>query len=86
MKDGGPAFPTTDYDCTYDSIPRPVNYWGMSLRAWYAGKALTGLLSSFDVLELARLSPDPDGLAGALATAACGLADAMIAELDKEDQ
>jgi hypothetical protein len=37
-KDGGPAFPTQDYD-------------GMSLRDWFAGQALNGLISASDNLE-----------------------------------
>ena len=40
MNDGGPAFPTTDYDHCPDGVPRPTNYWGMSLRDWLAGMAL----------------------------------------------
>lgn len=39
LKDGGPAFPTT--------MPG-FNKEGMSLRAWFAGKALNGLVSQVD--------------------------------------
>lgn len=35
IEDGGPAFPCSVYD----------GAWGMTLRDWYAGMALQGLLS-----------------------------------------
>jgi hypothetical protein len=35
--DGGPAFP----------VPSPSSYYGMSLRDWFAGQALTGLATSY---------------------------------------
>jgi hypothetical protein len=38
-KDGGPAFPTV-------VAMAPVLYNGMSLRDWFAGQALVGMLAS----------------------------------------
>ena len=38
MKDGGPAFPHREYES------RPF-YHGMTLRDWFAGMAMQGLLS-----------------------------------------
>ena len=39
--DGGPAFPNTAKPMTGE-----VTEWGMSLRDWFAGKALEGLLAN----------------------------------------
>lgn len=39
-QDGGPAFPTTD-----DNDPREYGTCGMTLRDWFAGQALAGLLA-----------------------------------------
>lgn len=38
MNDGGPAFPTEKWECV-ETIP------GMSLRDWFAGQAVIGLLA-----------------------------------------
>lgn len=40
--DGGPAFPETRWD---DKIRQEVQWCGMTLRDWFAGQALNGLLS-----------------------------------------
>ena len=40
--DGGPAFPETRWD---DKTRQEVQWCGMSLRDWFAGKALSGLLA-----------------------------------------
>lgn len=73
MKDGGPAFPETSY---YDDKPIGM-VSGMSLRDWFAGQALAGLLAmcagphinTADVKETAAYAYDH--------------ADAMIAEREK---
>lgn len=41
IDDGGPAFPNTARPMAGE-----MTEWGMSLRAWLAGKALQGLLSN----------------------------------------
>lgn len=64
---GGPAFPSKD---AYEN-PRD----GMSLRQWYAGQTLAGLLESAD---LKRTVSDQ-----ALADTCFAIADAMIAEGEK---
>ncbi len=80
-KDGGPAFPEIrirqDGDPCY-CPPTKVYYRGMSLRAYFAGQALTGLLA------------DPNfGRDWTLARTAkhvCAVADAMITELEAPDE
>ena len=65
---GGPAFPPHKFGDAWD-----CGYFGMTLRDWFAGQALVGLMASADV------GNGPDDLA-----AACGaIADAMIAERNK---
>ena len=46
-KDGGPAFPTPDTHHPDGQIQYGTN--GMSLRDWFAGQALAGLLACPDV-------------------------------------
>jgi hypothetical protein len=47
--DGGPAFPLTVPDFRdYENQPQP----GMSLRDWFAGMALSGLLASDEWVEV----------------------------------
>lgn len=62
---GGPAFACADGDTNYPQT-------GMSLRQWYAGRALTGLI--------ADTHHELDSIAACkvVATAAFALADAML--------
>ena len=71
INDGGPAFPTTDpnYEQKYSGA-------GLSLRDYFAAKALLGILS-------AGREPQYGGSSmGGDAHAAYALADAMLAERD----
>lgn len=63
-KDGGPAFPHQTSQAGY-----PLNN-GMTLRDWFAGQALVGLLSS--------LGPDDPIRAEDYAALAYSLANAML--------
>jgi len=65
VRDGGAAFP----------VPAIVDQAGMSLRQWYAGQALAGLLANPSDLPLAG-EPNPQQW---LADASFTYADAMIA-------
>lgn len=95
MNDGGPAFPSTIEVRTVDeggNLLHADNYAarGMSLRDWFAGKALAALIAKFPLLtdtegthgekrdldELMQVGRD-------LAASAYEYADAMIAERAK---
>ena len=78
---GGSAFPAYHYG---DDIIRG----GMSLRQWYAGLAMQGLLACSE--DCPAVATDPDGIelerrhyASNVAAASCRYADAMIAELNE---
>lgn len=45
INDGGPAFPQADLS-GYGMGPAECNNGGMTLRDWFAGQALAGLLAS----------------------------------------
>jgi uncharacterized protein YodC (DUF2158 family) len=62
IKDGGPAFPHQGY-----------SHQGLSIRDWFAGQALAGLIV---------VHPQVNGL-DALAVDAYRIADAMLAEREK---
>lgn len=70
IKDGGPAFPAIPGD----KAEGPCCYWGgMSLRDWFAGMALQGILASGDKSKRE-----------VLAGWSYQLADAMLVELAKD--
>jgi len=76
MKDGGSAFPTywMDRDSTGEQVVRAQEY-GMTLRDWFAGMALTHPYAQ---------GGDTHFKADKAAAWAYELADAMLAERDKE--
>lgn len=67
MNDGGPAFPT-DFDM---STFKNANQ-GMSLRAYFAGLAMQGLMAD----------PNEDGDSETIARKSIAVADALIAALE----
>jgi len=83
MKDGGSAFPTywMDRDSTGEQVVRAQEY-GMTLRDWFAGMALKGFADSIYKngfpQELDCSEPRW------AARSAYVIADAMLAERDKE--
>jgi hypothetical protein len=74
INDGGPAFPVPDSHYPNGQVQYGCN--GMSLRAYFAGQALNGMLSDPNCAE---------GYASA-AIHAAAYADALIAELNKTQQ
>lgn len=72
---GGPAFPHLDlYAGAGNSQPTPTQYNGMSLRDYFAGQALAGLLACYKTAGSKR----------EFAIDAYMQADAMLAERQKE--
>lgn len=74
--DGGPAFPTQPINTA-----KPEKYSGMSLRDWFAGQALLGMLA-----HSTRYRPREGASSNwhdAIAEEAGQLADAMLAERAK---
>ena len=74
--DGGPAFPAIEIQ-EYGSMASEEIHTGMSLRQYYAGKALQGVIVAIMSQENHRWS------SGDFASEAVEIADAMLAELDK---
>ena len=71
--DGGPAFPQLQRSETYEAndgckVSTHESYGGMSLRDWFAGQALAGLVAA----------TDRDGSKEVYAMDAYDLADAML--------
>jgi len=87
MQDGGLAFPGKRYEMLKiagkdEKEEISVTHSGMSLRAWLAGKALSGILTTRD--ERGRCG-FIELTAEKIATYACEQADAVIDELMKEE-
>ena len=84
MKDGGPAFPQGESYDTTDYVGHVTNHRkgalkpGMSLRDWFAGRAMQGIVSALH----AGIRPVD---VPAMVQDAYELADAMIAEKLKRE-
>lgn len=82
VNDGGAAFPMPAGASAYDGRPQYShgNAPGMSLRDYFAGQALQGMLASGcqEAVEQVWIATGRSA-AGGLATAAYGFADAMLA-------
>lgn len=69
------AFPGMEYDTTAGQR----YHYGMTLREWYAGMALQGLVSHESTEKIREMVEDTDYTAAqAIASIAFGIADAMI--------
>lgn len=75
-KDGGPAFPTGDGDGLHGIAPYSN---GMSLRQYYAGQAMMGIMSNGNMID-----NDKSQSVIWASSLAVRCADALIAELEKE--
>lgn len=79
IKDGGPAFPLQP-----ESTPE-AHYLGMTLRDWFAGQALAGLLSGATESECRQMSKLGDGDTQlGFSIAAIMYADAMLSAREGE--
>lgn len=80
-EDGGPAFPLV-HETKWDTPPNSIGpkYPGMTLRDWFAGQALSGMLSGLYARSVSfGKIPSINEVA-----IACGeFADAMISERNK---
>lgn len=86
--DGGPAFPSTTTDLAFATTEIRWPLYGMSLRDWFAGQALTGVIRDVRA-EMQAMGewtdlgePDTDG-ALLIAEQCYAMADAMLAERAK---
>lgn len=78
-KDGGPAFP---FKCQGPTTG-PEFYYGMTLRDWFAGQALVGVLSNHDLL----MRTDQESILSTRAAAAqyaYAVADSMLQQRPKD--
>lgn len=72
---GGPAFPT---DCERQNGPNSYHFEGMTLRDYFAAKAMQGALSNPDLSDnMTRQAID------LIARESYAMADAMLKERDK---
>lgn len=80
IEDGGPAFPCEQHE-TQDGTWNQTFERGMTLRDWFAGQALAGLLGNLTRPAInGEPVLDPDGYA----KVAYASADAMLAERSKK--
>lgn len=95
IDDGGPAFPVPMIPCDREGGYTEVRYQGMTLRQWYAGQALNGILSQSpgslfghrNIWKACLNNTDTeDEWFSETARVACKIADALIAELKKGTQ
>lgn len=76
-RDGGPAFPgEVKFRTGFGAPPVAVQYEGMTLRDWFAGQALVGIIQAPDWTLPSGESAESDA---EHAVAAYAMADAMIA-------
>lgn len=80
-EDGGPAFPCDVHKAGPYGQKIGKHVPGMSLRDWFAGQALDGILAAWYQTKDKNVMADDK--MGMFAYWAYGMADAMIAEKDK---
>ena len=76
--DGGPAFPTMGLGYDKEGKAVEVRYEGMSLRDWFAGMAISGILGA-----PAQKSLSLEEAINRFSEASYALADAMLQEREK---
>ena len=89
--DGGQAFPTGKYETLGTNLPatRSVTHPaapGMSLRAYYAGKAMEGICSNYHWTDgIIKATESPEEMQANIITQSIDLADDMIAKLNEKN-
>jgi hypothetical protein len=76
QNNGGPAFPAP-YEQHHDCQGKPLGDGGMSLRDYFAGQALPGLIAHGESLVTDRYNPQAT-MADVVASHAYFIADAML--------
>lgn len=92
-KDGGPAFPVQTGSDGRGIQTGPASGWetGLSVRDWFAGQALAGIVANTNALNviveqaggMAVVTMKPGSITGRLAACCYEYADAMLAEREK---
>jgi len=80
VNDGGPAFPSAAMPTATDE--RNEQRDGMTLRDWFAGQALAGVLANSDLTKF-LCSLDPSNGHDKIAAHSIAFADAMIDERER---
>lgn len=85
IKDGGRAFPSTRESCV-EGLLVTTHYPGMSLRDYFAAKAMQAAFAGDGALMIAEIDEryDETNWAEVVSANAYEMADAMIAEREKE--
>lgn len=81
--DGGPAFPVPEVLIESESICHPSAYQGMSIRDWFAGMALQGILAS--PRTPVNKSGEASGDSETIAYLSYVMADAMLKERERNE-
>lgn len=77
INDGGPAFPWEDY---HETTGLPGPHSGMTLRDWFAGQAMKGIIEACTNANLHHSAQTPD--AELIAKWSVEQADALISKLN----
>lgn len=85
INDGGPAYPCNwmDFQPTTGEQVVREQFPGMSLRDWFAGQALVGILSNHTLLSEVDFNSPPSSTRQAASDYAFAVADCMIAARNK---
>ncbi len=82
--DGGPAFPC-EYEDVKSPYPRTIVQTGLSVRDWFAGMALQGMIS--DTIATIGGEPiTPENAVELISARSYEYADAMLKERNKENE
>lgn len=83
MGNGGPAFPAAWTETNEHGISFPFVQSGMTMRDYFAGQALPSVIRAFDE---GRYPPDEKGgVVKGIAMGAYAIADAMLAQREKDN-
>jgi len=84
--DGGPAFPVPTWPRQADGQPMSsceFGLGGMSLRDWFAGQALVGILANQELLKMLEVAIKSTPARNATASYAYAIAESMLKEREQ---